>query len=330
MADTNTSDMSQPPRQGWQKPLRVHLSFIIVALLVAISVALLALTYRQGTRAALASAKEQMDLLSDQTLGLYENIFRDGKAVVLIASALQALRDPPPADLDVKRLVLLRALQGSPHLDGVYAGYPDGAFIQMINVERNARWRETITAPEATVYAMRTVMPSPAGQRMSIWRFLDQSGGLIEERPAERTTYDPRQRPWYKAAVGKTAPDSIGPYVSASTNSLTFSLVTGMEANPSIVFGADVLLESISAMLAEQAVSDNAKGYVFDEDGRLVVHSDPEVMEEILRALSAPDAADLIASTSDPILPAVTNLVQQQPAMTRNICWSSSSVARTT
>lgn len=311
MADTNASGTSLSPRQRWQKPLRVHLSFIIVALLVAISVALLALTYRQGTRAALSAAREQMDLLSDQTLGLYESVFRDGKAVVMIASVLRSLRDAPPADLEPKRRVLLKALQGSPHLDGVYAGYPDGAFIQMINVERNARWRQTVAAPEATTYAMRTILSSLSGQRISVWRFLDINGGLIEERPAEPTSYDPRERPWYKAAAGKTEPDSIGPYVSASTNSLTFSMVTGMESNPSIVFGADVLLEGISAMLAEQQVSEHAKGYVFDEDGRLVVHSDPEVMEDIVEALSTPDAAGLKVTPADPILPVVADLLQQ-------------------
>jgi adenylate cyclase len=310
MADTNASNAS-PPSQRWQKPLRVHLSFIIVALLVAISVALLALTYREGRRAALSSAKEQMDLLSDQTLGLYESIFRDGKAVVLIASVLLSLKDPPPADLEVKQRVLLKALQGSPHLDGVYAGYPNGAFIQMVSVQRNSRWRQAVAAPEATVYAMRTVLPSPGGQSMSTWRFLNADGRSIEQRPAEPTSYDPRQRPWYKAAVGRTAPDSIGPYVSASTDSLTFSLVTGMEANPSIVIGADVLLESISAMLAEQAVSGRAKGYVFDEDGRLVVHSDPEVMDEIVEALSTPDVAALNVMPSDPILPTIAGLVQR-------------------
>ncbi|MGE0279495.1 MAG: adenylate/guanylate cyclase domain-containing protein [Rhizobiaceae bacterium] len=310
MADIKASGTSSSPLQRWQKPLRVHLSFIIVALLVAISIALLALAYRQGTRAALSAAKEHMDLLSDQTLGLYESVFRDGKAVVMIASVLRSLRDAPPADLEPKRRVLLKALQGSPHLDGVYAGYPDGAFIQMINVERNARWRQAVAAPEATAYAMRTILPSPGGQRMSAWRFLDASGSTIEERASEPTSYDPRERPWYKAAIGKPEPDSIGPYVSASTNSLTFSMLSGMEADPSIVFGADILLEGISAMLAEQKVSEHAKGYVFDEDGRLVVHSDPEVMEDIVEALSAPHAAGVMVIPSDPILPAVANLVK--------------------
>jgi len=308
MADSN--DKRPPPLKGWSKPLRVHLSFIIVALLVAISAALLALTYRQGKQQALSAAKEQMDLLSDQTLGLYESIFRDGQAVVMIASVLQSLREAPPADLDVKRRVLLKSLQGSPHLDGVYVGYPDGAFVQMINVGHNARWRETVAAPQATVYALRTVLPTASGS-MSVWRFLDLAGGVVEERPAEPTSYDPRQRPWYKAALGKAEPDSIGPYISASTNSLTFSLVSGLEANPSIVFGADVLLESISAMLAEQAVSENARGYVFDEDGRLVVHSDPQVMKEIVESLSAENASGNSAIDSDPVLAAVTGLLKQ-------------------
>jgi adenylate cyclase len=319
---------SPPMRQRWSKPLRMHLSFIIVALLVAISAALLALAYRQGTRAALSAAKEQMDLLSDQTLDLYESIFRDGKAVVTIASVLPSFRTNQPADLNSKHQILLKALQSSPHLDGVYVAYPDGSFVQVIHVAENARWRHAMAAPSATAYAMRTVTPAANGQPMSAWSFFDTSDNPLEARQPQATAYDPRKRLWYQVGAAKPEPQSVGPYVAASTNTLTFSLVARLEADPTVVFGADVLIDNISAMLAEQAVSRNAKGYVFDGDGRLVVHSDPAVMEEIAKKLADGSSSGDKAITSDPVFPAVAALLRDKQG-DQNACWSLLSAVRT-
>ena len=63
---------------AWAKPLRVHLSVVIVALLIAISAPLMWLTYSQGTREAIDAAESQMRLLSQQATSLYEAMLSDG------------------------------------------------------------------------------------------------------------------------------------------------------------------------------------------------------------------------------------------------------------
>lgn len=52
----------------WAQPLRFHLSIIIVALLVSISVPLMLLTYRQGRSEALSAAEQQMTLLGQRAV----------------------------------------------------------------------------------------------------------------------------------------------------------------------------------------------------------------------------------------------------------------------
>ena len=47
-------------------------------------------------------------------------------------------------------------------------------------------------------------------------------------------------------------------------------------------------LETISNMLVENPVSEHSTGYVFDGEGRLIVHSDPEVMAEIVEGFRLP------------------------------------------
>ena len=49
--------------------------------------------------------------------------------------------------------------------------------------------------------------------------------------------------------------------------------------------GADVLLETLSSLLAQEAVSAHARGYVFDDQKRIIVHSDKAMMDLILESL---------------------------------------------
>ena len=129
---------SRWPRTMWAKPLRVHLSVIIVMLLVAISIPLMWLTFREGRQSAIASAEQQMLLLSRNTIELYDSVFQDGHSIVTMGSVLPSLLAEPPAFMDAKREFLMRALKGTSHVDGVYVGYGSGAFFHMLRVEDNA------------------------------------------------------------------------------------------------------------------------------------------------------------------------------------------------
>ncbi|MET0597881.1 MAG: adenylate/guanylate cyclase domain-containing protein [Mesorhizobium sp.] len=293
---------------AWAKPLRVHLSVVIVALLIAISAPLMWLTYSQGTREAIDAAESQMRLLSQQATSLYEAMLSDGASVVKMASVLPSMAAEPPAFLDAKKAFMMEALKGSVHLDGVYAGYPGGSFVQLIDVERNERWRHDVAAPAATAFAMRIVLRTAQGVT-STWQFLDRAGAVLDERVTADASYDPRRRPWYRAGLGAPGPVSLGPYVSASTNSLTYSVAMPMAADPAIVLGADVLIETIGHLLAERAVSENAVGFAFDDDGTLIAHSDPQVMARLVDSYLGAARADASAEGRDPTLAAVRGLL---------------------
>ena len=102
VAGVEARDIS-PPRPPWAKPLRVHLSVIIVMLLLAISVPLMLLTFHEGRQEALASAGQQMRLLSRATIDLYDNVFHDGHNFITVGAVLPSLVAEPPAWLDAKR-----------------------------------------------------------------------------------------------------------------------------------------------------------------------------------------------------------------------------------
>ncbi|WP_348649099.1 MULTISPECIES: hypothetical protein [Rhizobium] len=130
----------------WSRPLRVHLSVVIVGLLVCISAPLMWMAYVQGRSTALAAGETQMRQLGIRVVENYRSVFGDGYSAVETASVLPQMLTPPPQDFDAKRDYLLKVLQSADYIDDVYAGYPDGSFIQAVNVNVNPKWRSPVRA----------------------------------------------------------------------------------------------------------------------------------------------------------------------------------------
>ena len=86
-----------------------------------------------------------------------------------------------------------------------------------------------------------------------------------------------------------------------------------MSKNNRIVAGADVPLETISRLLADEAVSAHALGYVFDDRDRLIVHSDKAMMDLLVESLSVKGRAkDSSPKLDDPVLGVVQPLLAQK------------------
>jgi adenylate cyclase len=116
--------------------------------------------------------------------------------------------------------------------------------------------------------------------------------------------YDPRRRPWYRAATA-TGPVSVGPYVTATTNSLALTVAVPMVKDKAIVVGVDVMLETISRLLAREAISAHSRGYVFGAENKLIVHSDKQMMDQILNSYSTAPRGGVSGAVTDPALESV-------------------------
>jgi adenylate cyclase len=260
------------------------------------------MAYEQGRATALAAGQTQMRQLGLRVVENYQSVFGDGYSAAATASVLPQMLTPPSQDFDAKRDYLLRVLQSADYIDGIYAGYPDGGFIQAVNVAANLAWREVLSAPEKTAFAIRVIDKSAADPSAQ-WHFLGANGVQIEKRNDLGDSYDPRTRPWYQSARDTDKQVSVGPYVTATTKSLSLTLAVPMSKDHETVIGVDVLLQTVSRLLNKEAISENARGYVFDGRGRLIVHSDTAVMARILQTLSRGDPEG--ASVPDNADPAI-------------------------
>lgn len=98
-----------------------------------------------------------------------------------------------------------------------------------------------------------------------------------------RENYDPRIRPWYKAAVERQAPVWSHVYVMFSTKQLGLTLsqpVNSEEKKLIGVVGTDILLEELSSYLKNLNISENTVVFIQDDIGHLVATSTDEPLTQ--------------------------------------------------
>ncbi|MBB3656531.1 adenylate cyclase [Rhizobium sp. BK650] len=297
----------------WSKPLRVHLGVLVVASLLCTSTPIIWMAFRHGSDAAVQAGARQMREMSQLLIEGYRNTLQGGVEAVAFASALPQISTPPPQDMKAKQEFFREVLHNVPDATSVYAGYPDGSYLQFINTERQDV-RRILAAPDGTAFAIRTIAKRDSADPISMFEFLDSKANLIEKRSVEYSSFDPRQRPWYQAAVQDGMPVSVGPYITSTLKVPTLTIAAPMKDNAQVIVGINIHLETVSRLLDARSISPRARSYIVDAGGDLVAHSDPDIMNRIIDIWSRrAGAMEATANGFDTSLQTVNGL-RQDPA----------------
>ena len=154
------------------------------------------MTYAQGKFTALSAGKAEMGQLGLRAIEDYRNVFNSGYAGVVTASVVPEMLTAPPQDLKAKHDFLLKVLQSTFRIDSVYAGYPDGSFVQAVDVTANPEWRTNLDASKETAFALRVITEVDGGPSTT-WTFYDKDARQLYRRADRDDMFDPRIRPWY-------------------------------------------------------------------------------------------------------------------------------------
>jgi adenylate cyclase len=276
-------------RLAWTQSLRIHLAVLIVALLVAVATPLVWLAYEQGHDAAISAARRQMDLLAERVSDRLGDLIAGSLAPVTLGTVAEQLAPPAEANLAAKQTLLLRMITASPEIDSAYVGYADGGFVQAVLLDDDG-WRRASAAPADAKSAIRLISRGDDGGTRHAWYFFDGDDRQIATAEARSTSFDPRRRPWYRAAeASNPRPALSGPYAMATTGTVGISLSRVGSFGEGAVVGVDVLLGTISRFLAEARLSEHAQAFVFDRNDRLVVHSNRHIAAQLAEAIGSRD-----------------------------------------
>ncbi|MCV3243711.1 adenylate/guanylate cyclase domain-containing protein [Mesorhizobium sp. ZC-5] len=286
----------------WSRSLQFLLGATMVSLIVLVSAALVGFDYYRARNSAIEDAKAEMRIFSDRLADRFGVL--SGQTVTfvgVISSIANAFLVPPPERLDDKIALLREFIGRSAQVDGAYAGYPDGSFFQVVNLKEEG-WRKALRAPDDAALAVRVVAVE-GDKRTQRWLFLNAAGATIRESPATPTDFDPRTRPWYKAAANIDSAVSIGPYQMATTGNLGMTLAQSHRGNRQIVVGADIILDTITDFLAAERMSADTIAFIVDTSGNPVIHSDRKVMSRLM--LTPGEAKSLPPAEPDPLIDSI-------------------------
>ena len=182
MSEQSVGPVAKSNAAGWTRPLRSLLGLAMAALLIVVSSTLVGFGYWRARDSALVNAEADMRAFSDRLVDRMGIL--SGRTTALVgftASIANSFLVPPPERLDDKITLLREVIAQSPDLDGIYAGYPDGAFIQAVDLKTEA-WRKALVAPAGADVAIRVMEPMAAEVRRSRLVFLDKDGRRTLER----------------------------------------------------------------------------------------------------------------------------------------------------
>lgn len=138
-------------------------------------------------------------------------------------------------------------------VNGIYLGFPDGSFIHIQDI-LPAELIPLVGERHRETALVRRIIDKPETDYQGIWEVREFLGGPWVAAVDRPNAYDPRTRPWYKAAAEEQGPIWTAPYTFASTGELgaTYAIpLFSPDGKLWAIAGIDLSLQSLSAILLD-------------------------------------------------------------------------------
>jgi diguanylate cyclase (GGDEF)-like protein len=155
----------------------------------------------------------------------------------------------------------LAQLHSNSQLAGIYLGQPNGGFV-FVKRERNG---------EGEGFSSKFIgFASGARQVSRVTR--DANLNILKRETLASDTYDPRSRPWYRAANRAGATIWTDPYVFFTSKRPGVTAASPvMQANEMIgVIGVDIEISGLSSFLNDVPLSEHGRAFIVDRNGTAV------------------------------------------------------------
>ena len=162
---------------------------------------------------------------------------------------------------------LMEALKSNPRVDGVYWGSLDGSFLYVHRDDTVAEGGFRVKWIDGSL--------ADGGAELTFHNMDGEEIGATED---PNDTFDPRVRPWFGAARSASGVTWTDTYIFHTAQVSGLSAAIEIDDGPSPgVLGADIPTAAMGTFFGEHHVSASSRIFIVD-DGRLVVHSRPEVL----------------------------------------------------
>jgi adenylate cyclase len=276
---------------------------LLLALVIALAGGIIWYNSIKTNQLAIAAAKHLILVTDEKVLDRLKGLYDPMYAIVGLASRLPLLTAPTVKDDPQAMAMFLKVLQIYPQIRSLYVGFDDGAFFMVSNIGGDAAGslRARLGAPREAVFANRLIAIDGDGGVKASWIFLAEDGRVVGRRETA-PDFDPRERPWYKAAKESDAVERSDLYLFASSGDPGFTLSRRFDGPPAGVMGADLAAIDLARFLSEQEITKSSVAFIFTRTGEIVAAPGLVAAGAIAEAgqtmIPPPKAADL----HDPVI----------------------------
>src|SRR6202171_5546416 len=252
---------------------RSAITFAVMAFIVAVTALLLAIPVRALLGATREAASAYMDATSTKAFGRLQTEITAIASLVHVLATSSSVADSNERTETGRAIPLFKAvLQELPQMDSVYAGFENGAWLQVrriseLNDEQLGRLRAT---PGATT-AINLIRPTPSGELPMRRIFEDQQGNEVGQLDLWKYGYDARKRFWYRETMKADRSQVSSPYLSFSIGAPVITVSSPLRGKVPGVLAADLKLDTFSDFVQAQRPGEHGMISILDSTGSLVV-----------------------------------------------------------
>ncbi len=282
---------------------RRRVAFLLaVAVVAVLGAAGIVKLYVDSRAALIVDAQQNLRTTARAAADEVSSVFRPAPLVV---ERLQDLRLPELGATEMQRILFAvgsYAVLNYSQVGGVYVGTEDGAFYHVTELIPEPLRAGGELGDRYSGVIRRVITPNGTG-RSDLWFYQDPTSKdwLISRITPVPGGYDPRQRPWYIAAIAAGGPVWGKPYMFASTNELGITYAAPIKDRAGKIWGVVGIDFSLKAMTATVREYDlrraDTGGFMFiaDKDGHLIGHAR---LGEAGRAAPSADAGGVDQATA--------------------------------
>ena len=249
------------------------------SVMLPLSVVMIAVLYRQNSQLAVNFAADAMERASrDAVIGIRSLLDPIARTVSLSAALggdqKELLRRPE------FRSMLLDDLEQLPNLYSLYYGFAsNGSFVQAVRLPSGIdKFGPYGARPSAGARFVIRIIDDADGAMVDNYTYYARWDKVVGTERAPEVNYDPRQRPWYHAALAANRVAISNAYVFTGTNRPGITLSRQMRTGSGAllgVFGADLSTDTLAGFLDQSRIGSRGVVFILDQDGRLIGYPQP-------------------------------------------------------
>ena len=272
---------------------RTSITFAVMTFIVALTALLITIQLHSLRFATKEAASAYMDATSAKVLGRLQGELSSISSLVNVLATSSSVADSNERSETGRAIPLFKAaLLEMPQMDSIYAGFGNGAWLQVRRIsDLTEEQRERLRAPANADIAISLIRPTTGGELPLRRIFQDKQGNEIDEIDVWKYGYDARQRAWYWATLQADRPRISEPYLSFSIGAPVITVSAPLRGKVPGVIAADLKLDSFSKFVQAQRPGEHGTVMIFDQAGSLIAH--PEYAELITSAMTHPAQSSL-------------------------------------